>query len=115
MGYKPNILERIEYVDEVYDFGLRLQDARKAAKLTQKTVAERLGVTVGVIGRYESNTISPSIGKLKKMAVMYRVSIDYLCNLHMRSRIYIDDMPAPYRQVVLDLIDSMKRNLGGFR
>ncbi len=49
------------------DVGARLQAIRKAAGLSQRELAKRVGVTNSTISLIEQNKVSPSIGSLKKV------------------------------------------------
>lgn len=62
------------------DIGARLQQARKAAKLTQKDVAEKLPVVGSIqnMSAYESGKNNPTIEALKELSKLYGVSTDYL-------------------------------------
>lgn len=63
-----------------YDFGLRLQTCRKKAGLSQRAVGELLGISGSAIGKFENNLSLPSSEKLKQLALIYHVSVDYLLN-----------------------------------
>lgn len=93
---------------EVYDLGLRIKKLRKEMNLTQKALAERLGVKVLTIQRYESNEQQPPIEKLEKMALLFRTSIDYLMNLDKRKAVYIDDLSPDRQKLVLGVIDLVR-------
>ncbi|MCL2396499.1 MAG: helix-turn-helix domain-containing protein [Defluviitaleaceae bacterium] len=93
---------------EVYDFGLRLKKLREERGLTQQVVADRLGVTVWSIINYEKNEQLPPIEKLETMALLYRVSLDYLRNLDKRKAVYIDDLPKTKQKMILDIIETIR-------
>lgn len=65
----------------VYDFGARLQCARKNKGLTQKQVADKLGLHRRTIMAYENNSVVPSLDVFKRLAILYGVSSDYLLGL----------------------------------
>lgn len=56
----------------------RLKALRKKHKLTQKDIANYLGMTESGYGYYEQGRNEPSIETLQKLAVKYNVSISYL-------------------------------------
>ena len=60
-------------------FPARLQAARKAANLTQKDLADKVGVAVPTISSYETGTKEPGLGIAVKMAEALNVSLDELC------------------------------------
>lgn len=59
-------------------FGSRLKEARKGKKLTQREVADRLGIDHTTISKYENNQSEPDNETLKELATLYDCSIDYL-------------------------------------
>ena len=60
------------------DFPNRLTALRKAQNLTQKALAESVGVHVTQLRRYESGTSQPTLDVLRRLAVTLRVSADLL-------------------------------------
>jgi len=56
----------------------RLKQLRKEYKLSQKQVAEILGISESGYGYYEQGRNEPSIEMLNKLADRYNVTIDYL-------------------------------------
>ena len=59
----------------------RLKQARIEKGLTQKQVAEAIGVVPTAITNYETGVREPSISILKKLCLLYEVSADYLIGL----------------------------------
>ncbi|MBR4003968.1 MAG: helix-turn-helix transcriptional regulator [Clostridia bacterium] len=57
-----------------------LKELRKKANLTQKEVAEKIGVQPMTYNYYENGKNEPSIEMLKKIAKVFDVSIDTLLN-----------------------------------
>ncbi len=60
------------------EVGKRLFDCRKAIGLTQKQVAEALGVAQPVYQRFEKGTFECNYEQLAKLAELFDVSVDYL-------------------------------------
>ena len=60
------------------DFPDRLASLRKEKNLTQKQLAERIGVHVAQIRRYESGTSQPTLDVIRKIAIALHVSADKL-------------------------------------
>lgn len=58
----------------------KLTQARKAAGLTQADVAAKLNVSRQAVSRWESGDTTPSVDKLKTLARIYGVSLDWLCS-----------------------------------
>lgn len=93
---------------EIYDFGLRLKDLRKTAGYSQQEVANRLGLDVSTIKRYESNTLLPPVDKLEVMATMYHASLDYIRNLTDRKSFFLDDFSPTQQEAIMTFIEKLK-------
>ena len=53
---------------------------RDRAGLSQMELADRLGVSRQAVSRWESGDTTPSVDKLKTLAKIYGVSLDWLCS-----------------------------------
>lgn len=53
---------------------------RDKAGVSQMALANRLGVSRQAVSRWESGDTTPSIDKLKALAKLYDVSLDWLCS-----------------------------------
>src|ERR1043166_7417287 len=60
------------------DFPQRLAFLRKQQNLTQKALAEVVGIHVTQLRRYEAGSSQPTLDILRKLAVALRVSADML-------------------------------------
>ena len=60
------------------DLGSSLFNARKKTALSQEEVAEKLGVSRQTISKWETNETLPDIRQSKRLAVLYRLSLDEL-------------------------------------
>ena len=60
------------------NLGNSLFQARKKSGLTQETVAEKLGVSRQTVSKWEADETVPDIRQSKRMAKLYRVSLDEL-------------------------------------
>lgn len=74
------------------DFGTRLKGLRKQMGLTQKQLAERLGITKSVVSYYELQERYPSPEILVKLARIFHVSTDYLLGVEMSQYLDISDL-----------------------
>ena len=54
--------------------------SRNKAGLSQMELAERLGVSRQAVSRWESGDTTPTMDKLKTLARIYGVSLDWLCS-----------------------------------
>lgn len=62
----------------VSDLGKRLKVSREKTRLTQKQVADKLGISNGTLSGYERNYRDPDTDTLNRLAALYEVSVDYL-------------------------------------
>lgn len=72
------------------NFGSVLRELRLSAGLSQKELADRMGVTKSVISYYELQERTPSPDVLRKLALIFHVSSDYLLGIENQSRRIID-------------------------
>lgn len=59
-------------------FAVRLREMRRRRRLTQKQLAERVGLTAGAIGMYEVGQRQPDLSTIQKLAHALETSISYL-------------------------------------
>ena len=64
-----------------YRFGNYLTDLRKRAGMTQQLLAHRLGVTDKAVSKWENGRSKPALAQLRKLAGIYKVSIDELMKM----------------------------------
>ena len=60
--------------------GQRIKELRTQLNLTQKDIANKIGMTYVQIGRYEKRGAVPSAGVLNKLADALNTTTDYLMN-----------------------------------
>ena len=97
--------------ESAYDFGLRLKKLRKKRKLTQRQLADKLGLTRSTVCSYENNTITPPTEIVKRLAVIFDVSADYLLGLDRRRIIVLDNMPEEQAKMFEECIATMEKYL----
>ncbi len=60
--------------------GERIQQLRKEKRLTQVALSSNIGVSVAQLTRYETQGVQPNAEALKRMAMVFGISIDFLVN-----------------------------------
>lgn len=60
--------------------GERIQQLRKEKRLTQAALSSNIGVSVAQLTRYETQGVLPNADALKRMAMVFGITIDYLVN-----------------------------------
>ena len=93
----------------VYDFGLRLKELREKKNLTQEQVATRLNLSKQSISGYENNIASPSLEIIRKLALLYGTSTDYLMGLEDRQMLSLDGLTASQKELMQDLLQEFKK------
>jgi len=98
------------------EFPERLAWLRKEKSLTQKALAETVGIHVTQLRRYEAGTSQPTLDILKKLAVALSVSADLLLfdkdergpdeDLRLQFEA-VSRMSAAEKRVVKELIEGM--------
>lgn len=74
----------------VQGLGERLQQKRSSMKLSQKEVANAVGVNPSVVSNYENGERTPSVEVLMSLASLYRCSVDYLLGIEKNSGAMLD-------------------------
>ena len=63
-----------------YRFGNQLYEKRKQAGLSQRQVAHLIGVSDKAVSKWENGRAKPTTDTLRKLAALYRVSVEELLN-----------------------------------
>lgn len=74
------------------NFGNKLKELRTQSGLTQKQLADRLGLTKSVVSYYELQERYPSPDVLIKLAKIFGVTTDYLLGLDSKPTIDTSDL-----------------------
>lgn len=69
-------------------FNENLKKARQDAHMTQAEVAKEIGVAKNTYSNWESGTREPDIMKIKALAHLFNVSVDYLVGMEENSVMY---------------------------
>lgn len=94
----------------------RLIDLRREKQLTQQEMADRVGLHVNQIRRYEAGATQPSLDALKRIAVAMSVTIDWLVfdegergpndklKLHFEA---VSQLEPDEQRTIMEIIDGM--------
>lgn len=94
-------------------FSSKLRELRAKKGLSQAELAKRLGVTQQAVGRWERDKNLPDNDVLKKISVMFNVSIDYLLDNQTHQKAPLPPLtPKDERQIARDL-ENMLDSLNG--
>lgn len=97
------------------EFGKRLTSIRKAKKISQSELAQKVGIHPNVLGRYERGEARPFVEMALKLAQALDVSADYLLGntsldidsdtLHRIEE--ITKLPEENKNQIFQVIDSL--------
>ena len=90
------------------DFGKRLKELRKQSGMTQEQLANKLGITKSVVSYYELSERTPSPDVLKDLALIFRVSADYLLGIERSKTIDVSDLTDDDIKLLLATIDALR-------
>lgn len=93
---------------EYIGLGERLKSLRKSKALTQKQVAERLGITVSSLSGYELEDKHPSYAKLMKIAQLYGVTTDYLIGMTETRTIDVSGLNDREINILAEMADVLR-------
>ena len=77
-------------------------------KLTQKQVADRIGLAISAVSSYESGTRYPSYDVLIKLAQIFHVSTDYLLGLTNKRNIDVTGLNDNEIEVISQFVDIIR-------
>ncbi|NLL75833.1 MAG: helix-turn-helix transcriptional regulator [Clostridiales bacterium] len=89
--------------------GSRLKALRKEKNMTQKALADRLGLATSAICSYEIGSRYPSYEILIKIAAIFRVSTDYLLGVEKNRYIDVTDFSEEDIEILVMLADSLRK------
>lgn len=88
--------------------GEKLRSLRIENKLTQKQVADRIGLAISAVSSYEAGTRYPSYESLIKLSRMFHVSTDYLLGLTEKRNIDVTGLNDSEIELLLQLVDKLR-------
>ena len=90
------------------NMGEKLKSLRIEKKLTQKQVADRIGLAISAVSSYESGTRYPSYDALVKLARIFHVSTDYLLGITNTRNIDVTGLRDNEIELVSQLVDMLR-------
>ena len=109
----------INYGGNKMNFGEVLKKLRNDRNISQKTLANDLGIAQQSISAYEKGTSDPSIENLINFAKFFNVTIDYLVGHSLipdktsltedqeELFVYYDSLPYDKKNIVKEIVDSL--------
>ena len=95
--------------------GEKLKSLRIEKNLTQKQVADRIGLAISAVSSYESGTRYPSYDVLVKLARIFHVSTDYLLGITNIRNIDVTGLRDNEIELVSQLVDMLRNKNNSVR
>lgn len=92
-----------------YNFGDKLKQLRLEAGLTQKQLAEQIGITKSVISFYELRERTPSPDVLIKLASIFHISTDYLLGIDKTKSLDISGLDDEDVKAVRAVVEQLRK------
>ena len=91
------------------DFGKKLKELRKQSGMTQRQLADKLGITKSVVSYYELSERTPSPDVLKDIALIFRISTDYLLGIERNKTIDVSGLSDEDINLLLATVEALKK------
>lgn len=88
--------------------GEKLKSLRTDRNMTQKQIADRIGLAISAVSSYESGTRYPSYDVLLKLARIFHVSTDYLLGKTETRNIDVTGLNDEEINIVSHLVDMLR-------
>ena len=89
--------------------GEKLRSLRIEKKLTQKQVADRIGLAISAVSSQESGSRYPSYEALIKFARIFHVSTDYLLGITDKRNVDVTGLDDESVELVSQLVDKLRK------
>lgn len=91
------------------NMGEKLRSLRIEKNLTQKQVADRIGLAISAVSSYESGSRYPTYDTLIKLARMFHVSTDYLLGIADKRNIDVTGLDDENVGLISQLVDKLRK------
>jgi len=101
------------------DIGIQIIRLRKQKGISQTELAERVGASRDIIGKYEREEVVPSVEMAKKIADVFEVTLDFLVDQDSLAALdretlkrikAIQELDGPIQQSLIEVIDACIRD-----
>lgn len=89
--------------------GEKLKSLRLEKKLTQKQVADRIGLAISAVSSYESGSRYPSYEVLVQLARIFHVTTDYLLGMTDKRNIDVTGLDDGEIELISQLVDKLRQ------
>ena len=89
--------------------GEKLRSLRTEKKLTQKQVADRIGLAISAVSSYEAGSRYPSYEALIKLAGIFHVSTDYLLGITDKRNVDVTGLDDESVELISQLVNKLRK------
>ena len=104
VNYKIDLLRG----KEILMVAEKIKELRISQKLTQSDVAKKLGITRASVNAWEMGISIPSTQYIVELALLFKVSSDYLLNIPRTSTVSVDGLSEKEVSAVKNVIECLK-------
>ena len=90
-------------------FSEKLKALRTVKKMSQKDLADKVGVAKSVVSFYESGDRFPSYDVLIKISRIFNVTTDYLLDIERERMLNVSELSEDDIAVVTTVIEALKK------
>ena len=91
--------------------GDKLKSLRTEKKLTQKQVADQIGLAISAVSSYESGSRYPSYDVLVQLAHIFHVSTDYLLGMTDKRNIDVTCLGDEEIELISQLVEKLRQKV----
>lgn len=91
------------------NMGEKLRSLRIEKNLTQKQVADRIGLAISAVSSYESGSRYPTYDTLIKLARIFHVSTDYLLGITDKRNVDVTGLDDEDVGLISQLVDKLRK------
>lgn len=93
---------------QLVNMGEKLKSLRLEKNLTQKQIADRIGLAISAVSSYESGSRYPSYDVLVKLSRIFHVSTDYLLGITDKRNVDVTGLNDSEIELVSQLVDMLR-------
>lgn len=90
---------------QIYNFGEILLELREKNGLTQKQLADRLGIKFSTVSKYETSSTPPPALMVRKIAATFGVTADYMLGLGASGTVSLIGLTEEQANIVTALVE----------
>lgn len=94
--------------DVIYGFSDKMRQLRKKRHLSQRQLAEKLGIAKSTVSKFENDITYPSADILLEMCIIFDIKADYLLGLDNKEWISVDGLNKTDKDAIQNMVNSLK-------